>query len=114
MSRYYAKLIHERLAERGLQHHYDIAHVEAWMRLEHGTLDALSPERFREEVVIACRCIAAAPIGESDALAQSYGLVPSPRKRKSRAPVTSAERQHYIDTGETPDADTPIGADDLT
>jgi hypothetical protein len=28
----------------------DPAHVEAWMRLEYGTLDALSPARFAAEV----------------------------------------------------------------
>lgn len=31
--------------------------IEAWMRLEHGTLDHLSPARFAAELEIACQCM---------------------------------------------------------
>ena len=48
--------------------------VEAWMRLEHPTLDGLSPERFAAEVRIALACIAEAGPQESEALAASFGL----------------------------------------
>lgn len=51
---------------------YDPRHVEAWMRIEHGTLDALTRERFAAEVAIACDCIDADPKG-SESLAVSYG-----------------------------------------
>lgn len=50
-------------------------HVEAWMRLEHSTLDGLSRQQFRSEVLMAIECIKAAGEAESEALAQSYGLV---------------------------------------
>jgi hypothetical protein len=53
----------------------DPRHIEAWMRLEHPTLDALSREQFRAEVATAIECIAAAGPAESEALAQSFGLV---------------------------------------
>ena len=52
----------------------DVRHVEAWMRLEHRTLDALSPERFAQEVRVALACIAEAGPDESEALAASFGL----------------------------------------
>jgi hypothetical protein len=49
-------------------------HVEAWLRIEHGTLDHLSRDRFKEEVAIALECIAAATPEQSEQLAMSYGL----------------------------------------
>lgn len=54
----------------------DPRHVEGWMRVEHGTLDALCPERFAREVAIAVECIRSAGVEESERLARSYGLVP--------------------------------------
>lgn len=53
---------------------HDPRHVEAWMRLQHGTLDQLSPADFDSEVCIANACIAEAGTAESEALARSYGL----------------------------------------
>jgi len=44
------------------------------MRLEHGTLDQLSPEQFRAEVALAVACIAEGGIDAAEKLAQSYGL----------------------------------------
>ena len=70
MSSVYAALI-ARLAPD-----HDLAHVEAWMRLEHSTLDGLNPVRFAREVAVAVECIRAAGITESDKLAHSYGLQP--------------------------------------
>jgi len=49
-------------------------HVEAWMRVEHPTLDHLSPTRFKREVTLALDCIAEAGAEQSEALARSYGL----------------------------------------
>jgi hypothetical protein len=49
-------------------------HVEAWLRVEHGTLDQLSRQRFTREVELALQCIAEAGADVSDALAKSYGL----------------------------------------
>ena len=36
---------------------YDPRHIEAFMRLEYGTLDNLSPAKFRRECGIAADCI---------------------------------------------------------
>jgi len=52
----------------------DPRHVEAWMRLEHGTLDHLTASRFESEVCIANACIAEAGVEQSEALAVSHGL----------------------------------------
>lgn len=49
-------------------------HIEAWMRLEHGTLDGLSRAQFRREVKIAESCIDAAGDDKSEELAQGLGL----------------------------------------
>jgi hypothetical protein len=49
-------------------------HVEAFMRLEYGTLDALSPDKFTREVKMAAECVKAAGPQESEGLASSYGL----------------------------------------
>lgn len=48
---------------RKLAPKYDPRLVEAWMRLERGTLDALSSGQFKVEVRIACQCINADPEG---------------------------------------------------
>ena len=48
---------------RKLAPRHDPRLVEAWMRLERGTLDSLSPGQFRAEVRIACQCINADPEG---------------------------------------------------
>ncbi len=47
--------------------------VEAFMRLDHGTLDHLSRSQFRAEAEIAADCVAADP-GLAESLAQSFGL----------------------------------------
>lgn len=52
---------------------HDPRHIEAWMRLEHGTLDGLSYSKFAREVEIAAACCDADPAG-SESLARSYGL----------------------------------------
>ena len=72
MSRYATEI--QRLAPDA-----DPAHVEAWMRLEHGTLDSLNPAHFAREVQIAVGCITFAGLHESDELARCYGLQPRAR-----------------------------------
>lgn len=54
----------------------DPAHLEARMRVEHGTLDALSPVQLEREVGIAIECARAATPAENHALAASLGLIP--------------------------------------
>lgn len=68
----YRKAIRETLVRSG-RTGIDPRHVEAFMRLEHGTLDGLSSERFREEVEIGAECAAADPVAAEE-LAKSYGL----------------------------------------
>jgi len=74
MKSYYTQALREALARAGRIGAADPRHAEAWMRLEHGTLDALSPDQFQREVEIALACIAAGPLADSESLAQSYGL----------------------------------------
>ena len=61
---------------RPLAPEYDPAHVEAWMRLEHDTLDALDATRFASEVKAAVACVLEAGTEQTDQLARSYGLCP--------------------------------------
>ena len=70
----YQDLIREQMARLGRVGAADARHVEAWMRLEHGCLDGLSPAQFRAEVNVALRCIRACPLADSESLARSYGL----------------------------------------
>lgn len=53
---------------------HDPRHVEAWMRLEHPTLDHLDRRRFDSEVRIAIQCIETAGKDASEELAVSYGF----------------------------------------
>jgi len=47
--------------------------VEGFMRLESGTLDNLSPAKFKREARIGFACVAADRV-EAESLAKSYGL----------------------------------------
>lgn len=69
----YDKSIRERLGRLGLIGK-DARHVEAWMRVENGTLDALSSTDFDREVETAARCIDEGGVEMSEKLAVSYGL----------------------------------------
>lgn len=71
----YRDLIRETLARLG-RLGMDPRHVEAWMRLEYKTLDALGGPRWNRAVREAAECVEAAPRGESESLALSYGLRP--------------------------------------
>ena len=69
----YSQMIRESLAAQGLLGH-DVRHVEAFLRLEHGTLDALSPAAFAREVAAAAACVDEAGPALSEDLATSHGL----------------------------------------
>lgn len=71
---HYWQLIRESMASAGRIGAADPRHVEAWMRLDHGCIDGLSPAEFAHEVKAALVCIAAGPVSDSEALATSYGL----------------------------------------
>ena len=53
---------------------YDPRHIEACMRLQHGTLDHLTREDFAREAQIGVEFIRQAGRDEAEALAVSYGL----------------------------------------
>jgi hypothetical protein len=61
-----------RIAERTRD--VDPRHVEAWMRLEHPTLDGLSAAELERAIQEALECVRAAGATESEALAASFGL----------------------------------------
>lgn len=69
----YAQMIREEMARLGRVGAHDPALVEGWMRVEYGTLDHLSPSKFRSEVKIALGCCDADPQASRE-LAESYGL----------------------------------------
>jgi hypothetical protein len=73
-TRGYEQLIREDLARIGRVGAADPRHIEAWMRLEHDTLDGLSPQQFMDEVETALACIEAGPLADSERLARSLGL----------------------------------------
>lgn len=52
---------------------YDPRHIEAYMRLQYGVLDHLSPHRFAAEVALSCACIDEDK-DAAERLARSYGL----------------------------------------
>jgi hypothetical protein len=53
--------------------HVPPAAVEAWMRADHGTLDALSSGQFRLAALTAAQCVIEDP-ATTDRLRASYGL----------------------------------------
>ena len=69
---FYEHAIADSLRDQGLPTHAPRL-IEAWMRVEHGTLDALTRDRFDEEVRIGAECVARDP-ESSERLAWSYGL----------------------------------------
>lgn len=62
------------IAESGLSGKCDPRHIEAWMRVEHSTLDHLTRGEFLKEIRFAAECINECGVEESEGLAQSYGL----------------------------------------
>jgi hypothetical protein len=72
---FYSQRIREEMARLGRIAEQPAHIVEAWMRIEHSTLDGLSASAFRKEVGIALDCAAVSSISENDSLAASFGLV---------------------------------------
>lgn len=59
------------------RHGYDVAAIEAWMRLGCATLDYLNAQEFLAEVAVACSCIDQAPAHRTALLSAIYGLNPA-------------------------------------
>lgn len=53
---------------------YDPRHIEAYIRLEHSTLDGLSPAKFKKEIIIGIECIKSDGIENAESCAKSFGL----------------------------------------
>lgn len=53
---------------------YDPRHIEAFMLLQHDTLDHLSREQMAAEVNICAACVDEGGEDAAELLAQSYGL----------------------------------------
>lgn len=70
----YQNLIRKEAARLGLVGRTDRRHIEAWMRIEHPTLDGLSPRAFAAEVATAIECVIEAGSETSEKLARSLGL----------------------------------------
>jgi hypothetical protein len=66
----YQKLIRELLNGR----EYDPRHIEAYMRLQYGTLNHLSRDDFRREIRICTACIDSSGRENAEELAKDMGL----------------------------------------
>lgn len=53
---------------------YDPRQIEAMMRVEYGTLDHLTADRFAHEVEIARQCVDEAGPDMAERIAKSFGL----------------------------------------
>jgi hypothetical protein len=65
---FYQRFIAERTRD------VDPRHVEAWMRIEHPTLDGLSRQEFIDAMYAALAAVIDAGPEESERLAASFGL----------------------------------------
>ena len=71
---WYQQTIREEMARMGFVGAADPRHIEAYMRLEHGTLDGLSRWQFRDEVVVGLECIRQGGVEAAERCALSFGL----------------------------------------
>jgi hypothetical protein len=53
---------------------FDPRHIEAYMRLQHSTLDGLSKAAFAREVRLCVECIKQGGLEAAERNAQSFGL----------------------------------------
>lgn len=69
----YSKIIAERMKKMGIDG-FDPRHIEAYMRLEHSTLDGLSSQQFDDEILIGIECIKEDGLENAEMCAKSFGL----------------------------------------
>lgn len=53
---------------------HDPRHIEAYMRVEHSTLDGLSRQQFAAEVRVAAQCVDEGGIEMAERIAKSFGM----------------------------------------
>lgn len=70
---------------------HDPCHIEAYMRLGHGTLDHLDPDSFDLEVRIAIACIEEGGLEAAESVAWSMGLKEPPPAEKPRRPGSTPQ-----------------------
>jgi len=70
----YQEMIRAELSKSGFIGKYDPRHIEAYMRLEHSTLDGLSASQFKAEVEIGRQCVDAEGAAIAETLAVSFEL----------------------------------------
>lgn len=70
----YERIIREILAETGHLGQYDPRHIEAYMRVQYGTLDHLTREQFRDDMAIARECVDLDGVRNAEDAAISYGM----------------------------------------
>lgn len=73
MPGYYTAVIRQELENLGAAD-VDPRHVEAYIRLEHPTLDHLTPFQFAGQTCVALECVRICGPLEAEDLAQSFGL----------------------------------------
>jgi len=73
MGQFYSDRIREILTSNGYLG-VDPRHIEAYMRVEHPTLDGLSLQTFMKEVQIGVECVRDGGVGAAENLAESFGL----------------------------------------
>lgn len=66
--------VYRRIISEIAPQQFDPRHVEAFMRLEHSTLDHLSRADFEHEVIVCCDCIMQCGPEQAEACARSFGL----------------------------------------
>ena len=69
----YQRMIREELARKGYVGQYDPRHIEAYMRIEHPTLDGLSKASFRKEIEWSRQAVDLDPAA-AERCAQSFAL----------------------------------------
>lgn len=53
---------------------YDPRHIEAYLRLQHGTLDHLSTDQMRDEIEVCVLCVDADGEAAAESLADTYAI----------------------------------------
>ncbi len=70
----YERVILDIMVETGHAGQYDPRHIEAFIRIELGTLDHLTRQEFRYQIAIARECVDIGGIRNAEDCAISFGM----------------------------------------